>query len=730
MSFRGSYCWKAPKFIDSSLGRGRGRGRAPAAPREREATGATGVPGPAAAEHAEDEWDAAPWGGGDDMAPPHGEGNDSDSGSDGSSDSSSSSDGEPSGARSFDYDSPEVSRSFFEHLADAADIRGGMLAALSGWMRGAVETCAARATCPRCRSGNAVSDCLEARKVTVVCCYQPVTIDVPQLVCSNPQCGLVFSIKPTSLDCLPDTAVAWDVCRWRHGITVLWWHCPLLQHFTGLQYFTRHLGMESYCASMLADWELNGVSTDLTLVQLRQRLSKVTQMYRYLRGLVEDYAESLKGWPAGAVNACPCCGDAVTVPGPDVGNGRGAGGFADGAGAHTDGGGSGVDGAGGGLGAGGSSDGGVDGADGGRGVGSTADGAGAHTGGSGGGGGGGGVDGGRGVGGTVNGAGAHTGGGGGVGDRLPWGVEHQSGTENAGRGPFSLHSVHFDGCFKLNQIKRKSRCKHPDSTSVVGNVQYTRNYTQLSRRRYTIRNDLVEALEASGSGSADIGRNTDCSNFTADKVLAQESVKNLITAAGVVVCRHGMLFRLLSFFHGERHLYSTAAAQSFFCVGTAVQFWWYDIACRWSKSFQKWLQRQDGADVALKEKGKDMVCLIPPWHSHAHSYDCQKAFGHLGQAGAGRGTGEVAEIFNSQVGPHGKTLRYMSPVHRESVLEDVGRRYCRQVELGLPARVQRMQFRAKAALEAAGQRVAAMEAGLGPDKVSCCVGAVAWMLRW
>ncbi|PNH08587.1 hypothetical protein TSOC_004846, partial [Tetrabaena socialis] len=386
--------------------------------------------------------------------------------------------------------------------------------------------------------------------------------------------------------------------------------------------------------------------------------------------------------------------------GSDIDGGRGVGGTVNGAGAHTGGGG-----------------GGSSGVDGGRGVGGTADGAGASTGG-GGGGGGSGADGGRGVGGTADGAGARTGGGGGVGDRLPWGVEHQSGTENAGRGPFSLHSVHFDGCFKLNQIKRKSRCKHPDSTSVVGNVQYTRNYTQLSRRRYTIRNDLVEALEASGSGSADIGRNTDCSNFTADKVLAQESVKNLITAAGVVVCRHGMLFRLLSFFHGERHLYSTAAAQSFFCVGTAVQLWWYDIACRWSKSFQKWLQCQDGADVALKEKGKDMVCLIPPWHSHAHSYDCQKAFGHLGQAGAGRGTGEVAEIFNSQVGPHGKTLRYMSPVHRESVLEDVGRRYCRQVELGLPARVQRMQFRAKAALEAAGQRVAAMEAGLGPDKVA------------
>ncbi len=64
-------------------------------------------------------------------------------------------------------------------------------------------------------------------------------------------------------------------------------------------------------------------------------------------------------------------------------------------------------------------------------------------------------------------------------------------------------------------------------------------------------------------------------------MLAAESRKNLITAVGAVLCRHGMLLRLMNLFGGERHAYATTAALSLLTAGTAVQFWWYDIACRW-----------------------------------------------------------------------------------------------------------------------------------------------------
>ena len=77
-----------------------------------------------------------------------------------------------------------------------------------------------------------------------------------------------------------------------------------------------------------------------------------------------------------------------------------------------------------------------------------------------------------------------------------------------------------------------------------------------------------------------------------------------------------MLLRLMNFFRGERHFYSIAAIQSLMAVGTAVHFWWYDIACRWSLSFEKWLQKQE--DPAILDKGRDVVSLIPPWHRYAH----------------------------------------------------------------------------------------------------------------
>ena len=124
------------------------------------------------------------------------------------------------------------------------------------------------------------------------------------------------------------------------------------------------------------------------------------------------------------------------------------------------------------------------------------------------------------------------------------------------------------------------------------------------------------------------------------QVLAAESRKNLITAVGAVLCRHGMLLRLMNLFGGERHAYATTAALSLLSAGTAVQFWWYDIACRWvcscrasasvpysyakfcdcnecrwGKSYTKWLGRQA---PELQQLGAGLRPLIPPWHRYAH----------------------------------------------------------------------------------------------------------------
>ncbi|KXZ42182.1 hypothetical protein GPECTOR_188g287 [Gonium pectorale] len=279
--------------------------------------------------------------------------------------------------------------------------------------------------------------------------------------------------------------------------------------------------------------------------------------------------------------------------------------------------------------------------------------------------------------------------------------------ESVSGGPRYFHSCHFDGCFRLNLLRRGG---------------YTQDYTQLPYRRYFINNTVVQSLDRAAATTDSMG-STHCSTFHADKVLSAESQKNLITAVGVMVCRHGMLLRLMNFFRGERHLYSTAALWSLFVAGSAVHFWWYDIACRWIKSFGKWLEQE--GDPGVVEKGRHVQGIIPPWHRYAHSMACQKAFGHTRKLGVGRGTGEPAEIFNSVMGPHGAITRYMSPINREAHLEFVGRMHCKHVVLGLPARLWRMRVRAQAIKAAMEARITALTAELGSeatqvlDQVEC-----------
>ncbi|KXZ53760.1 hypothetical protein GPECTOR_6g677 [Gonium pectorale] len=221
----------------------------------------------------------------------------------------------------------------------------------------------------------------------------------------------------------------------------------------------------------------------------------------------------------------------------------------------------------------------------------------------------------------------------------PWrSVEAVSG------GPRYFHSCHFDGCFRLNLLRRGG---------------YTQDYTQLPYRRYFINNTVVQSLDRAAA--------------TTDS--------------------------------------------------TAVHFWWYDIACRWIKSFGKWLEQE--GDPGVVEKGKHVQDIISPWHRYAHSMACQKAFGHTRKLGVGRGTGEPAEIFNSMMGPHGAITRYMPPINREAHLEFVGRMHCKHLVLGLPARLWRMRVRAQAIKAAMEARITALTAELGSeatqvlDQVEC-----------
>ncbi|EFJ46406.1 hypothetical protein VOLCADRAFT_105534 [Volvox carteri f. nagariensis] len=423
--------------------------------------------------------------------------------------------------------------------------------------------------------------------------------------------------RAPEFNCLPDAKAGWDLHLQRDGQHVLWWHQSLLQLFDLVSFRSRHLSADAFCSALLDTWEQNGIHRPVSIsaTTLRKRLRQALLLYMDCQGVVDDYLEgALSTWPRGALNGCPCCGDTLrcssavngaAAAAPAPVTGAASPGVVEEAAA-------------------------VEGPDPGL----------EHTE-------------------VAAGSPAAT-----EGNPVP-----PVPPEAAGPGPTSLHSVHFDACFKLNLLSHKG---------------YVSGYTQLGQRRYFLPNASIQQVPLDGHASQQIGV-THCSNFDADKVLAAESRKNLITAVGVALCRHGMLLRLMNLFSGERHAYSTAAALSFLAARTAVQYWWYDIACRWDKSYAKWLERQS---PDLQRLGRGMRPLIPPWHRYAHSYTCQKAFGHLGVHGVGQGTGE--------------------PAH----LERVARLYCRDVVRDLPARLWRMHTRAEAALDSARHRIRVLGAAL------------------
>ena len=81
------------------------------------------------------------------------------------------------------------------------------------------------------------------------------------------------------------------------------------------------------------------------------------------------------------------------------------------------------------------------------------------------------------------------------------------------------------------------------------------------------------------------------------------------------MCRHGFVGHLLNSFTGERHAYAILFVSLILEQGIQLQFLWYDINCRWSISFRRWLEKQT---PAIRRLGEVMQCPLPPWHLFAH----------------------------------------------------------------------------------------------------------------
>lgn len=68
-------------------------------------------------------------------------------------------------------------------------------------------------------------------------------------------------------------------------------------------------------------------------------------------------------------------------------------------------------------------------------------------------------------------------------------------------------------------------------------------------------------------------------------------------------------------FSGERHAYATLFLKKILEQGAAPQFIWYDLNCRWSISFKRWLlsQSEDMRSVA-----EVIQYPLLPFHLFAH----------------------------------------------------------------------------------------------------------------
>ncbi|EFJ42684.1 hypothetical protein VOLCADRAFT_97300 [Volvox carteri f. nagariensis] len=377
----------------------------------------------------------------------------------------------------------DVREAYVRDFAAAAESRTCFLNSSAGVLRSLAGS--RPEACPRCavRSPEGGRTC----PVTIITWEQPICVDVP--VCWCTPCRAFHNMRPTEFNCLPDAKAGWDLHLQRDGQHVLWWHQSLLQLFDLVSFRSRHLSADAFCSALLDTWEQNGIRRPVSVsaTTLRKRLRQALLLYMDCQGVVDDYPEgTLSTWPRGALNGCPCCGDtlrcssavngaaaaapapvtgaaspgvvgeAAAVEGPDPGLERTEVAAA-GSPAATEG----------------------------NPVPPVPSAGAAAP--------------------ETMAAAVSTGAevlGAAVLASTDWLLRDTCSPEAAGPGPTSLHSVHFDACFKLNLLSHKG---------------YVSGYTQLGRRRYFLPNASIQQVLLDGHASQQIGV-THCSNFDADKV--------------------------------------------------------------------------------------------------------------------------------------------------------------------------------------------------------------------
>ena len=95
----------------------------------------------------------------------------------------------------------------------------------------------------------------------------------------------------------------------------------------------------------------------------------------------------------------------------------------------------------------------------------------------------------------------------------------------------------------------------------------------------------------------------------------------LLFAGGAhLTCRHGMLVHFVNMHTGESHGYATLAVSDYAAAGIKIGFAWYDISCRWYRSFEHHLSKLEDnqTNTIIKACTEGMQYLLPPVHVHSH----------------------------------------------------------------------------------------------------------------
>jgi hypothetical protein len=219
-----------------------------------------------------------------------------------------------------------------------------------------------------------------------------------------------------------------------------------------------------------------------------------------------------------------------------------------------------------------------------------------------------------------------------------------------------LHSIHFDGVFKLKTFAFAARVKNatsPDAAisgcRVVPATEPAADAAPLfpEAPEVTSTRTFCEDLQSfmSGKSTTEPGANH-CANM---KAAAEDSKGKVhLSERGLfgAMCSHGFFILGGIMDLGERYAFAILLLKLIAKVQKCkVQYAWYDIGCRFGPYLKRWLAElaAEGTEAEVLRCLLDTACPLPPFHELCHVLSCRASYSSRNFVGAGTGVGDLCE---------------------------------------------------------------------------------------